>query len=333
MEQFDTPGGQKRTGIIVVTLVVIGLALVGTGGYLVYSKRQESGGGSGSGAANAQELGQWCKIRQEWAKKVDSLVGDILLKSIKAQDKAELDKLVVNRNMISQDYARQLRELQVTDPTLQEIEVALVKEGKTRANVSVEIDKLLAKIDAPDTAALRENREKLDRYIKGRISQGRSKADEEVAEAAAKLGDSKCSDIYRGPITDEGTSGNPYVSWDELELKRGAALRQFDDKIKEMEPVEQFTNRIYHEMVRLYRPTLKKCYEQAKARNPKMSDKLGLRVRLKRDGKIATLAIEWMINRDEKILDCLLAKAAKWRLPPPDPQINVVVVTLDFSTL
>ena len=64
-----------------------------------------------------------------------------------------------------------------------------------------------------------------------------------------------------------------------------------------------------------------------------MSDKLGLRVRLKPNGKVATLAIEWMINRDEKILDCLLAKAAKWQLPQPDPEINVVVVSIDFGSL
>jgi len=256
-----------------------------------------------------------------------------MLKSVKAEDKEARDKLVLKRNTLCQDYARRVADLKVTNPGLQEAEVAMVKEGKTRANVSVEIDNLLAKIDAPDTAALRKNRDRLDRYIKGRIQQGKATAENEVKAGLAKLGESACNGIFHGTVTDEGTTGNPYVSWDELELKRTQALKQYDEKIKEMEPVEQFTNRVYHDLVARYRGTLKKCYGKAKTANPNMSDKLGLRVRLKPNGKVKTLAIEWMINREETILDCLLETASKWKLPRPDPETKVVVVSLDFTSL
>jgi len=331
MDQFESPPGQSRTGIIVIGLVVVGLVLVGVGGYLVWQKKQ--GGGGSTLSADSAEFSRWCELRKEWERKVEPLVGDILLKSVKPQDAAEREKLVVQRNMLCQEYARKLREMGVTDPAAQEVEVALVKEGKTRSNVSVEIDNLLAKIEGPDTAALREARDKLERYIKGRIGQARALADKEIAAAFAKAGGKTCASFFRGPMTDQGTTGNPYESWDEIELKRTQAMKRFDDKITEMEPLEQFTNRVYHEMVRLYHGTLTKCYKQAKANNPGMSDKLGLRVRLKPSGKVATLGIEWMINREEKILDCLLETASKWRLPQPDPKYNVVVVTLDFTRL
>jgi hypothetical protein len=333
MNQFDTPPGQKRTGVIVVGLVVVGLVLVGTGGYLVYSKKKNNNGSGAPSGLAEKEAAEWCKIRREWAQKVQPLVGDILLKSVKAADKEERDKLVLKRNTLCQQYARKVADLKVTNPALQEAEVAMVKEGKTRANVSVEIDNLVAKIDAPDTAALRKNRDQIERYIKGRIQQGKATAENEVKAGLAKLGQSACNGIFHGTVTDEGTTGNPYVSWDELELKRTQALKQYDDKIKEMEPVEQFTNRVYHDLVARYRGTLKKCYAKAKAANNAMSDKMGLRIRLKPNGKVKTLAIEWMINREEKILDCLLETASKWKLPRPDPETKMVVVSLDFTRL
>jgi hypothetical protein len=330
MEHLDTPPAKSRMGVIVVILVVVGIVGVGAGGYLAWSRTQ---GGSDGPAVDSRELEQWCKLRQEWAKKVETLVGDILLKSVKPEDKGELDKLVVQRNTICQDYARQLRDMKVTDPTIQKVEIALVKEGKTRANVAIEISNLLAKLDAVDTSSLGKNKKRLETYIANRIERGRAEADKEVNEAMAPLGSSACSGIYRGPMTDEGTSDNPYTSWDELEIRRSAAVRRFEVKIKEMQPVEEFTNRVYHELVRLYRPILVGCFQKTRAKNPQISEQLGLRIRLKRSGEVATLAIEWMEQKDERFLDCLLEKAAKWRLPRPDPATSVVVVSLDFKRL
>jgi len=317
-------------GVIVVILVVVGIVGVGAGGYLAWSRTQ---GGDDGPQVDNRELEQWCKLRQEWAKKVEPLVGDILLKSVKPEDKAELDKLVVQRNTLCQDYARQLRDMKVTDPTLQKVEIALVKEGKTRANVAVEIANLLTKLDAVDTSSLAKNKQRLETYITSRIKRGQAEADKEVAAAMSTPGASACTGIFRGPMTDEGTSDNPYTSWDELEIRRSAAVRQFEVKIKEMQPVEEFTNRVYHELVRLYRPILVGCFQKARAKNPQISAELGLRIRLKRSGEVATLAIEWMEQKDERFLDCLLEKAAKWRLPRPDPTTSVVVVSLDFKRL
>jgi len=326
---LESPPGANKKGIMVLVLVFLGLALVAVGAFLVLGKKAGKGN---KARVDSSEVTRWCELRQEWAKKVDPLAGDIMVKSVKPADKPELDKLVVQRNVLCQDFARKLRELKPTEPALQEAEIAMVKEGKTRANISVEIDNILSKLDTPESAALRENKNKLESYIKGRIEKGRAAADGEIKAAMAKLGEAACSGIFRGPMTDEGTTGNPFVSWDELELKRSTAMRKFSDRIVELEPLEQYANRIYHEMVRKYRPTLKKCYQKAKAQNPQMSDKLGLRIRLKGSGQVATLGIEWMINRDEKILDCLLETAARWRLPKPDPNQKVVVVTVDFST-
>jgi hypothetical protein len=206
-------------------------------------------------------------------------------------------------------------------------------EGKTRANVSVEIGNAIAKLVEMQIPDLNKQKMKLTTYIKNRIKSAKDTADAEIKAAMGALGSSACNGIFHGPMTDQGTSGNPYMSWDEIEIQRTQALKQINDQIKRLEPVVQFTNRVYHELVRQYRSTLKKCYKRAKRANPKMSDKLGLRLRLKRNGRVRSLGIEWMINREEKILDCLLQTAAKWRLPTPAQEIDYLVVTLDFNTI
>lgn len=54
---------------------------------------------------------------------------------------------------------------------------------------------------------------------------------------------------------------------------------------------------------------------------------LKLQIRLQRTGQVRSLAL-----RDaERILDCLLETAAKWRLPRPVRSGKVVVVTVDAS--
>jgi hypothetical protein len=142
-----------------------------------------------------------------------------------------------------------------------------------------------------------------------------------------------CGGIYRGPMTDEATSDNPYLSWDELEFRRAQVAKSFDKKILELAPVEEWTNLVYHKLVARYRKELKSCFAKAKARNKSVSEQLGLRVRLKRDGGVKTLAIEWMEVRDPKLLDCFLKHAGKWKLPHPMKANDYVVVTLDFSTI
>lgn len=326
MDQLESPPA-RRTGVLVLILVLLGVGAVGIGGYLMWSRQQANG----ADVEVSAEVGPWCKVRQEWAKAVDPLVGDILLKSVRPEDKDEHERLVVKRNTICQEHARKVRDLAVTDPLIQAVEEALIREGKTRANITVETHNLLAKIDVDESAGLNSSRDKLEKYIDQRIKQGRATADQEINAALAKVGG--CAGIYRGPMTDEGTADNPYASWDELEMQRTKALKQVDEKIRELEPQEQFANQVYHEMVRLYRPWLMTCHKRAKAINSQMSDKLGLRVRLKGTGEVATLAIEWMDNREDKFLDCLLEKAAKWKLPRPAPGMNVVVVTLDLSRL
>ena len=331
MDQLDTLPGKGKTGVIVLVIVVVGLVLVGFGGYLVYKKKNSNGHGQ---VASDAEVGAWCAIRKEWARAVKPLVGDILLKSVRQEDKQAREALVLKRNSLCREYAEKIVQLKVTNPALQRAEMAMAMEGKSRANTSVEIANVLTKIDIPDTSTLRANRDKLARYIKRRILTTRAKAESEVAAALEGTAAGKpCQDVFQATVTDEGTSASPYVSWDELELMRVQALRRYEERIKEMEPVEEFTNRVFHRLVATYRKTLRTCYRRAKARNPDMSEKMGLRIRLKPDGKVATLAIEWMANRDEKILDCLLNTASKWKLPRPDPETDVVVVSLDLSSL
>ena len=43
-----------------------------------------------------------------------------------------------------------------------------------------------------------------------------------------------CLALFRcGTMTDAGTSASPYVSWDELELKRKHAILEFEDLAEE----------------------------------------------------------------------------------------------------
>lgn len=332
-DRLESPLVHRRTGVIVIILALVGVAFAVIGGYMVFGKRQ-SGGQTMLGAT---EVGPWCKLRQEWAREVEPLAGDIMLKSVKSTDNGELKKLKQRRNTLCQDYARRIREMRITHPVIKEVEIALVKEGKVRANIAVEIDNILTKLDVMDSTTLSEQKKKLADYIMRRIKQGRAQADREVDAALSRLGAQGCKGMFRGPMTDQGTTGNPYESWDEIEMGKTNAVKQFDERIKELEPVEQFTNRVYHELVRRYKSTLADCYAWAKKKRPSMSDKMGLRLRLDRIGKVVGLAIEWMENRDETILDCIEKKAAKWRLPEPvlekGSKTQVVVVSLDFAKL
>lgn len=341
MDPIESPPSSK-SGVIVMILVVVGIAAVGIGGYLVWSKKNGNANALTKKVADS-EVESWCKVRQQWQREVSAINGDILLKSARAEDAKELQELKVKRNKACQDFASKLRDINVTNPVLQAVEVALVNEGKVRSNVQIEIHNLLTKIDAMQSDLLGKDRDKLQNYIQRRIANGKGDATKAIATAMSQLKGQACNNIYRGPMTDEGTSGDPYTTWDELELQRTKAIRKFDERIKELEPVEEFTNRVYHKLVgsAKYRKDLTKCYKRAKAAKPKMSPKMGFRLRLDRRGKVKGLAVEWMLDRgdggDEKFLDCVERVAAKWKLPIPvieaGKKDQVVVVSLDFNIL
>jgi hypothetical protein len=134
-------------------------------------------------------------------------------------------------------------------------------------------------------------------------------------------------------MTDADTADDPYVSWDELDFKRTLVMKSFSEKLTKLAPREEWRNRVHHDLVSRYRQKLRECFAAAKRRTPKLSDSLGLRVRLKRNGKVASLGVEWMQVPDAKLLDCLLEDASKWTLPAPSRDGDYVVLNIDLSAL
>ena len=334
----ELEGIQKsKTGLIVV-VVLVGAAVLGVGLFLAYKKR---GGGGGGDDGLPAEASKWCELRQGWARAVRPLEGELMMAGVKQGEQAEaaLAKLVLKRNILCNDKAKALQELLKGTPKLwlavQAVEEALIKEGKVRSNVAVEIGNSATSARAGTTEELMNQKTKFVASMKERLEGGQAKADVEVGAAMAQLKAKglECTGIYRGPMTDKGTSGNPYLSWAELKVRRTMALKVFDQAVEALQPMEEYSNRIRHDLMSRYSKTLKKCYDKAKKKNPEMSDKLGLRVRVSKQGKVATLAIEWMAVRDESILDCLLDNAGEWKLPVPDPEIEYGVVTLDFTAM
>ena len=329
---------KSKTGLIVV-VVIVGVAILGVGLFLAYQKN--GGGGGGGGADISAETAQWCKLRQEWARAVRPLAGELMVAGVKtgAEAEAKLEKLVLKRNTLCNDQAKALQELLKGTPDLwmlvKGVEEELIKEGKVRSNVAVEIGNSATSARATTTEELNQNKTKFVANMKERLEGGQAKANEDVAAAMAQLKAKgvECAGIYRGPMTDKGTSGNPYLSWEELRVRRTMALKVFDQAVEALAPMEQYSNRLRHDLMSRYTKTLKKCFAKAKKNNPEMSDKLGLRVRVDNQGKVAGLAIEWMAVRDESILDCLLDTAGEWKLPVPDPELEYGVVTLDFTAM
>jgi hypothetical protein len=340
----ETSAVHGRTGIIVVVIVILGIGVLGAGGYLAWSKRRGAEAGA-SGASGSADLVKWCELRQEWARKVNPMVGDIMLKAVKDEDRAEHDQLVLKRNKLSAEYAGKLRSFlssphdlgDAEQALIKKAEEALVKEGKVRANVAVEIHNLAAKeLGSDESSVIGKARDTLRTAIVQRMQEARQTADAELKAALASVPSTACPNLYRGPSTEEGTADSPYVSWDELELKRTTALAKFEAKLKTLEPLEEFTNRVYHELVRQYRGLLTSCHAKAKAASAGLPDRLGLLVRLKKSGEVKSLAIQWPEDKRtvlDPFLNCLLEKAAKWKLPRPDEKTSVVVVTLDFTRI
>jgi len=254
MDEMEAKTVHGRAGVIVILLVVVGIGVLGAGGYLAWSKRRGS-----SGPAMSDEVSRWCAIRQEWARQVDPLAGDIMLKSVKEEDRPTLEQLTSKRNKLSAENGRRIEELKIQDPAIMAVEAALIREGKVRANIAVEIHNLLVQLDSiEDMASITKARDQLKTGIAQRIKQSQQTADREIMPALAQLGGA-CAQIYRGPATDEGTSDSPYTTWDELEVRRTTALAKFEDKVQKLEPAEEFANRVYHDLVSSYRPVLTSC--------------------------------------------------------------------------
>jgi hypothetical protein len=328
-DSLETSHVQRRSGVI-VAVVIFGIALLAAGGYLAWSKRR---GGGATATIASPTVSKWCELRQDWARKVDPLAGDIMLKAVKPEDKPAHEQLLLQRTKLCNEHAARARELVTTEPALQAVETALIKEGKVRANVSVEIYNLTQQELASDEIPkLTRGRDTLKTGIAQRIAQSREAADKEVTATLAALG-TTCGKIYRGPMTDKDTADSPYVTWDELEMQRTTALAKFENRLRELEPQEEFTNRVYHELVRQYRALLVSCHARAKARNSSLSNTIGLQIRLKKVGEVKTLAVVDGNDSKDYFVDCLSEKAAKWKLPRPDPKSQVVVVTLDFSKI
>src|SRR5512137_2425151 len=107
MDQLDEQSVHGRVGVIIGGLVV-GLAVLGAGGYLAWSKRQ-----GGAGSVVSEEVGRWCAIREEWARQADPLAGDIMLKSVRDADRAEMEQLTLKRNKLCAEQGRRIAELKV----------------------------------------------------------------------------------------------------------------------------------------------------------------------------------------------------------------------------
>lgn len=341
MDNGTEVGHGKSKVALVVLVVVVGMVVLGVGAVVAVNKRRAQT--AGAGAIADEELSRWCELRRTWATRADALSADIALKSVREEDKEEKEKLVRQRDALSRDFGKQVESLGLTNAHLIDVEKALIKEGKVRANISVEIANLLAKLpgEAADGAAdidagkrleeLRSAEETLTERMKQRIEQGEAAANREVEAALSQTGG--CQGIYRGPMTDLGTSESPYVSWQELQLMRKAAAAVFKERIKLLEPREQYANQVHHAIIRKYRDVLHGCYQTAKRKDPSLAESMRLQVRLRRNGTVQTMAVREMETADGGTVDCLLEKAAAWRLPPPASDGEIVVLPLDLASL
>ena len=335
MDEMDAPVSQGRSGLIVLILVIVGIGLLGVGIYLVLNKRN----GAGPEAKGAGgDTGAWCKLRQEWKRKATPLDGDIMVKNAENAESKEAKALRTRRNTMCHEYAGKVREL-LKDPlvftVVRAVELALVKEGKTRSNIAVKIaNKVNADIPkAGSTDNLEQIRKALDVTIVAEIKKKKAEYENEV-NAAMGAFKSPCAGIYHGTMTDKRTSGNPYTSWGELEVERTKALRLVKDKIKELEPTEEFYNRVRHDLMANHKKDLVTCYKRIKKLNPKVPTVMGLKIKLSNKGKVAGLNFAaWDAGMDERILDCLSDKASKWKLPKATDEFKEADISVDFSKM
>ena len=335
MDDMDAPVSQGRSGLIVGILVIVGIGLLGVGVFLVVNKRNSA---APEAKQASGDISAWCKLRQEWKRKATPLDGDIMVKGAVNPDSPAAKQLRTKRNSLCHDYARKLRELLKADPALftrvQAVETALIKEGKTRSNISVKIaNRINADLPkAGTTEQLEKIRKALAVTLVAEINKKKAEYDGEVKKGMGALG-SSCIGIYHGTMTDAGTSGNPYTTWEELEVVRTVAVRAVTDKIKELEPTEEFYNRVRHDLMARHRKDLLRCYKATKKKNPRIPTTMGLKIRLTKKGGVKGLNFAWDNGMDERILDCLVNNAAKWKLPKANDEFDEANISIDFSKL
>lgn len=314
-----------KTKAIVILLVVVGILVIGASVFVVLNRQ------NGKNAGASEEAEKWCKLRREWGQKVAAIEGDILLKSIRAEDAEAKKKLEAKRDELCAEYAKKLQALKPGDQTIQKIEIELVKEGKSRANLSVEIANELAKyLDSADITKVRASYENLKNKIGTRIKKVRADGEQTRTPLLKALG---CKTLYIGPITDRGSSASPYISWKQIAFDHQQALKAMDKRVKELEPLEQYGNHIYHDLISRYRKELKACYMGEKRKKAALSPILKLLVTVKANGRVGKLGMVDGKDGDEKILDCLLKSAGRWKLSPPAKDGDRVMIKLELSRL
>lgn len=315
----------------IVILVVVAIALLGGGVVLLWMKKSGQLSEPAVAETSNDELIKWCAIRKEWAEKVNPMSGDIMLKSVKEEDRAVYKELLQKRDEVCREFGKKIETMTITDPRIGAVEQALIREGKMRANISVEIHNQTTQLVLDDAKVIRKAQDQLEGYIVKRIAAGQADADQSISQAL--VGMKQCEGIYRGPMTDQDTSDSPYITWEELEFRRKAALSDVNRRIKDLEPYELLANRVEGMMLQNYRGDLKKCFDRVKKQVADLPTKLDLQVRLKISGQVQTLAVKDMNANEERILDCLLETASRWRLPKPFRDQQAMTVTVDFAKL
>ena len=337
-EHFTQANPEHRLRKLVVVSLLLGVLVLGSAVFLGLRRRAATAGAT---EAPSGALASWCEIRRQWAREAGTLNADILLKSVRPEQRTEREALEAQRNAVAERFRQQLTQVlaELDDQRVLLVERALVKEGKARANTAVRIANVLAEVDtaagdgAPDEhlrdrlATLRAAHTTATEALRQRIATERAAADTEVASALLAI--PGCRGIYRGPITDEKTADSPHISWDELEMRREQAASLVTSRIRQLEPAEQFTNQLYHALVRRYRPVLSTCFQKQRRAAPQTPREIDLHIRLQANGTIRTLGVQGAAV----LRDCLLDSAAQWRLPPPARAGEMTVVPMDFGGL
>ncbi|MBK8479885.1 MAG: hypothetical protein IPL40_01705 [Proteobacteria bacterium] len=336
-EHFDPASTEHRLRRFVVASLLLGVVVLGVAIFVGLRRRAATEAPS----ENSSALASWCELRRQWARDDGTLSADILLKSVRPDQRAERERLVGERNEVAERYRRQLVQLlgKLDDPRVLLVEQALVKEGKARANTAVRIANVVSEVEAAagDGAADAQLRDRLAQLraaqttaaetLKQRIVNGRRAADAEVTRALAAI--PGCHSVYRGPVTDENTGDSPYVAWDELEMRRDQLASSIAAKVHRLEPAEQFTNQVHHALVRRYRPILSSCFQKQRRKAPRTPTEIDLHIRLQSNGTVKTLGLQGA----EVLRDCLLETAGRWRLPAPGRAGESVVIAMDFGGL
>lgn len=327
MDDMDAPVSQGRSGLIVGILVVVGIGLLGVGIYLVMNKKK---GGDANPAAGV-DTEAWCKLRQEWKRKASPLDGDIMVKNAEDAYSKAAKELRTKRNVLCAEYAGKVSEMiKAADlyKAVEPIEAAMVKEGKTRSNLAVKLyNKIYSEIPkAGTTDQLDKIKKDLEVTIANEMKTKRAEYAKAVKDGLAKL-QPACSGIYFG--TALKSSGEPYTTWEELEVERNKAVTKVRNKVDELRPTEEYVNRVRHDLYKCCSKDLVGCYMKTKKKNPKIPGKMGLKIRFKGKGKFGLTFAAWDQQMDEKILDCLAGKAGKWKLPEDD-DIKETDITIDF---